>query len=163
VALPCIRLPVRRHASYSAQGYLSIRRMGSRRLRPMDPDECGRIAEVPVCVLPAGRWTVMKPTRRAMPGHRHDQMIQVTTAAGERCRFRGVVEGIRERSNGAGLMGYFHFQQSQWRVHRLACGEWMGVDQEGRRINISHWLIDVELADKAAALAGKETGGDNDE
>ena len=100
----------------------------------------------------------MKPTRRAIPGHRHDQMIQVTTAAGERCRFRGVVEGIRERSDGGGLMGYFHFQQFQWRVHRLACGEWMGVDQQGRRINISHWLIDVELAEKAKA---KGTGGDN--
>ena len=101
-----------------------------------------------------------KPTRRAMPGHRHDQMVQVTTAAGERCRFRCVIEGIRERSDGGGLMGYFHFQQSQWRVHRLACGEWMGVDQQGKRIAISHWLIDVELADKAAAKGKAVNDGD---
>lgn len=103
---------------------------------------------------------MMKPTRRAQPGHRPDQMIQVTTAAGQRCRFRGVVESIRERSDGGGLMGYFYYQQSQWRVHRLACGEWMGVDQQGKRIAISHWLIDVELAEKAKAKGTGVNDGD---
>lgn len=77
--------------------------------------------------------------------YRHDQIIQVTTSAGTRFCYRGTVEGIRERTNGAGLMGYFHFQEAQWRVHLLACGEWMGVDQNGKRVDIRHWLLDQEI------------------
>jgi hypothetical protein len=89
--------------------------------------------------------SVLQEREEPMNAYRHNQIIQVTTASGSRFCYRGTIEAIRERSNGAGLMGYFHFQQSQWRVHRLACGEWMGVDADGKRTAISHWLLDEEI------------------
>lgn len=77
----------------------------------------------------------------AMSDYRKDQQIQATYSDGTRWCLWGTVEAIRERPSG-GLTGYYHYQELQVRVNQIPSGEWMPVDNEGKRIELRHWQLD---------------------
>ena len=80
-----------------------------------------------------------------MPDYRKNQCVQVTLANGRRVKWRTVVESVRANARGQ-LVGYVHYEQHQWRVRQITGAEgdeWIGVNEDNKRIDITHWLLDA--------------------
>lgn len=79
--------------------------------------------------------------------YRTNQRVQIVFKSGRRFSWPTTVEQIRKNAQGQ-LVGYVYHNAKRWRVRQLECGEWMGVDADNQRQDISDRDLDeMEVAD----------------
>ncbi len=82
-----------------------------------------------------------------MSDYRQREIVQVRMSDGSLKCWRTAVESIRKSSDGK-WRGYVHYQEQQWRVRLMPSGEWIGVDENDNKIDITHWMLEEELTQK---------------
>jgi hypothetical protein len=90
---------------------------------------------------------LLPPKEAPLSDYREREIVQVRMSDGSLKCWRTAVESIRKSSDGK-WRGYVHYQEQQWRVRLTASGEWIGVDENDNKIDITHWMLEEELTRK---------------
>lgn len=76
--------------------------------------------------------------------YRTNERVQVLFDDGRRFSWPTTVEKIRKNAQGQ-LVGYVYYNQFEWRVRQLACGEWIGIDADNQRCDIRDRALQEHL------------------
>lgn len=89
-----------------------------------------------------------------MSDYRKHEIVQVRMSNGSLKCWRTAVESVHKSSDGK-WRGYVHYQEQQWRVRLMPSGEWIGVDANDNKIDITHWMLEEELTRKEREYRAK--------